>query len=154
MVVDRKVAVVCSCNIQETDNMEMSCHLEGPIVDSIYDMALIAWYKALEPPLPSYTTPAGIGGLNTEGTRPDGITNGNVPALAGTGATATTTPTGPGEDITRLTSREPLHNGATCTIHKSVSSNESRREPAPQAGNPIGIEGTARKYISTRPIMV
>jgi hypothetical protein len=29
--------------------------LEGPIVDSIYDMALISWNKKLEPPLPCLT---------------------------------------------------------------------------------------------------
>lgn len=65
MVVDRKIALVCSCNIQDTDNMEMLCHLEGPIVDSVYDMALISWHKALDPPLPSRETPAAAGGLHS-----------------------------------------------------------------------------------------
>ena len=65
MIVDRKMAVVCSCNIQDNDNFEMSCHLEGPIVDSIYDMALISWHKALKPPLPSHASPAALGGLHT-----------------------------------------------------------------------------------------
>lgn len=31
---------------------------EGPIVDSLYDMALIAWGIALDPPLPMIDTPA------------------------------------------------------------------------------------------------
>ena len=33
----------------------MMIQLEGPIVDSIYDMALISWHKNLEPPLPCLT---------------------------------------------------------------------------------------------------
>ena len=41
----------------ETDNLEMMCHFEGPIVDSFYDMALISWHKALEPPLPTLDRP-------------------------------------------------------------------------------------------------
>lgn len=52
MVVDRKMAILCSNNIQDRANMEMMSHLEGPIVDSIYDTALISWYKAMDPPLP------------------------------------------------------------------------------------------------------
>ena len=39
-------------------------HLEGPIVDSIYDTALITWGNALCPPLPSANTPAAQGGLH------------------------------------------------------------------------------------------
>jgi hypothetical protein len=35
----------------------MMCHLEGPIVDSFYDTALICWDKALAPPLPTLTLP-------------------------------------------------------------------------------------------------
>jgi hypothetical protein len=65
MVVDRKYAVLQSNNIQDNDNMEMMTHLEGPIVDSIYDMALISWNKKLEPPLPSYNSPAVQGGLGS-----------------------------------------------------------------------------------------
>lgn len=36
----------------------MMTHIEGPIVDSFYDMALCSWSKRLEPPLPSYDSPA------------------------------------------------------------------------------------------------
>ncbi|KAI9867737.1 MAG: hypothetical protein M1813_008537 [Trichoglossum hirsutum] len=57
-IIDRKVALLMSCNIQETDNMEMMCHFEGPIVDSFYDMTLISWYNALDPPLPTLERPA------------------------------------------------------------------------------------------------
>ncbi|KAK8229092.1 hypothetical protein HDK77DRAFT_282760 [Phyllosticta capitalensis] len=52
MVVDRKFAVVCSNNIQDNDNLEMMTHLEGPIVDSLYDAALLTWHDRLDPPLP------------------------------------------------------------------------------------------------------
>ena len=57
MVVDRKMAILCSNNIQDRPNMEMMCHLEGPIVDSIYDTALISWHKAMNPPLPRLSHP-------------------------------------------------------------------------------------------------
>ncbi|PQE03711.1 iq calmodulin-binding motif protein [Rutstroemia sp. NJR-2017a BBW] len=65
MVVDRKFAVLQSNNIQDNDNMEMMTHLEGPIVDSLYDMALISWHKKFEPPLPSHNSPAAQGGLSS-----------------------------------------------------------------------------------------
>ncbi|KAL2022871.1 hypothetical protein VTK56DRAFT_4402 [Thermocarpiscus australiensis] len=58
MVVDRKLAILQSNNIQDNDNLEMLVHLEGPIVDSLYDMALISWHKRMDPPLPSITSPA------------------------------------------------------------------------------------------------
>lgn len=35
----------------------MMTHVEGPIVDSFYDMSLCSWNKRLEPPLPSYNSP-------------------------------------------------------------------------------------------------
>jgi phosphatidylserine/phosphatidylglycerophosphate/cardiolipin synthase-like enzyme len=58
MVVDRKLAIIQSNNIQDNDNLEMMTHIEGPIVDSFYDLALISWDKQLEPPLPCATQPA------------------------------------------------------------------------------------------------
>ena len=69
MVVDRKYAVLQSNNIQDNDNMEMMTHLEGPIVDSLYDMALISWHKKLEPRLPSHNSPAVQGGLGSVGNK-------------------------------------------------------------------------------------
>lgn len=63
MVVDRKIAVLQSNNIQDNDNVEMMVHLEGPIVDSLYDMALISWRLKFMPPLPSHDAPAAQGGL-------------------------------------------------------------------------------------------
>ena len=43
----------------------MASHIEGPIVDSLYDMALISWSNKLEPPLPAINTPAAVGGIHT-----------------------------------------------------------------------------------------
>lgn len=57
MVVDRKVALVNSNNIQDRANMEMMVHLEGPIVNSFYDMALISWFRPMHPRLPLLDRP-------------------------------------------------------------------------------------------------
>lgn len=65
MVVDRKLAVIESNNTEDNTNMEMMTHLEGPIVDSIYDTALITWGNAFSPSLPSSSTSTNAGGLNT-----------------------------------------------------------------------------------------
>lgn len=35
----------------------MMTHLEGPIVDSLYDMALLTWHDELKPPLPLVGSP-------------------------------------------------------------------------------------------------
>jgi phosphatidylserine/phosphatidylglycerophosphate/cardiolipin synthase-like enzyme len=58
MIVDRRIGLIQSSNIQDNDNLEMMVHVEGPIVDSLYDTALISWGKALEPPLPMMDSPA------------------------------------------------------------------------------------------------
>lgn len=58
MVVDRRHAIVQSDNIQDNDNMEMCVQLEGPVVDSIYDTAMITWNDALEPPPRCLSSPA------------------------------------------------------------------------------------------------
>lgn len=58
MVVDRKIALLQSNNVQDNENLEMLIHLEGPIVDSLYDMALLSWHKAPDPPLPTLDSPA------------------------------------------------------------------------------------------------
>lgn len=57
MIVDRKFAIIQSNNIQDNDNLEMMTHLEGPVVDSFYDMALLSWSKHFDPPLPCLNTP-------------------------------------------------------------------------------------------------
>ncbi|KAL5117244.1 hypothetical protein ACEQ8H_004803 [Pleosporales sp. CAS-2024a] len=57
MVVDRKQAIVQSNNIQDNDNLEMMTHVEGEIVNSVYDTALLAWARELQPPLPCLNRP-------------------------------------------------------------------------------------------------
>ncbi|KAH8172527.1 PLD-like domain-containing protein [Sarocladium implicatum] len=46
-IVDRQAAMVMSNNIEDNQNLEMLTHLEGPIVASVYDSAIITWGKAL-----------------------------------------------------------------------------------------------------------
>lgn len=58
MVVDRRIALVQSDNIQDNDNLEFCAQIEGPLVDAVYDTALITWNDALEPPLPCIDSPA------------------------------------------------------------------------------------------------
>jgi len=58
MIVDRRIAILQSNNIQDNDNLEMMTQFEGPIVDSLYDMALITWHNPLQPPLPMLSSPA------------------------------------------------------------------------------------------------
>ncbi|GAA6034084.1 hypothetical protein JCM8097_000685 [Rhodosporidiobolus ruineniae] len=58
MVVDRKIALLNSNNIQDRPNLEMMVHLEGPVVDSIYDNILISWDEVLTPALPCLLTPS------------------------------------------------------------------------------------------------
>ena len=58
MIVDRRIGIVQSNNIQDNDNLEMIVQVEGPLVDSLYDMAVISWHKKLEPPLPCLHSPA------------------------------------------------------------------------------------------------
>ncbi|KAJ9363959.1 hypothetical protein DTO280E4_2181 [Paecilomyces variotii] len=58
VIIDRRVALLQSSNIQDNDNLEMMIRVEGPIVDSFYDMALISWHKTLNPPLPMFGFPA------------------------------------------------------------------------------------------------
>ncbi len=64
MIVDRRIALLQSSNIQDNDNLEMMVHVEGPIVDSFYDTALISWGKALDPPLPMMNSPAADAGVS------------------------------------------------------------------------------------------
>lgn len=66
MVVDRQIGIVESNNMEDNCNMEMMTHLEGPIVDSLYDCALITWNNAFVPPLPTHNSPARLGGFSTE----------------------------------------------------------------------------------------
>ncbi|PVF93099.1 IQ calmodulin-binding motif protein [Serendipita vermifera] len=62
MITDRKYGLIQSNNIQDNSNFEMACEIEGPIVDSLYDMFLISWNNKLVPPSPTANTPAAGGG--------------------------------------------------------------------------------------------
>ena len=64
MVIDRRIACVSSNNIQDRVNLEMNLHLEGPIVDAFYDMALLSWAEPMDPPLPLLVNPSLRAGLN------------------------------------------------------------------------------------------
>ncbi|GAA5893943.1 uncharacterized protein JCM6883_003679 [Sporobolomyces salmoneus] len=66
MVVDRKIAVLNSNNIQDRPNLEMMIHLEGHIVDSIYDNILISWNNSLSPSLPCLAAPSPYSSLAPE----------------------------------------------------------------------------------------
>jgi phosphatidylserine/phosphatidylglycerophosphate/cardiolipin synthase-like enzyme len=58
MVIDRRIALVQSDNIQDNDNLEFCTQLEGPIVDAIYDTAFITWFDQLDPAPPMINSPA------------------------------------------------------------------------------------------------
>ncbi|GMG02712.1 unnamed protein product [Aspergillus oryzae var. brunneus] len=58
MVVDRRIALLQSSNVQDNDNLEMMVRLEGPIVDAFYDTALISWGKHFDTPFPMLSSPA------------------------------------------------------------------------------------------------
>jgi hypothetical protein len=57
LVVDRRLACLNSNNVQDRPNVEMMVQLEGPVVDSIYDMALLTWSNVMSPPLPLLASP-------------------------------------------------------------------------------------------------
>ena len=57
MVIDRRIACISSNNIQDRVNLELNIHLEGPIVNSFYDMALLSWAEPMDPPLPLLVNP-------------------------------------------------------------------------------------------------
>ncbi|KAI9683660.1 MAG: hypothetical protein M1829_004965 [Trizodia sp. TS-e1964] len=62
MLADRKIAIVSSNNIQDNSNLEMMAEFQGPIIDSLYDMALITWHNAMNPPLPRNDDPVLVEG--------------------------------------------------------------------------------------------
>lgn len=49
------LALINSNNIQDRVNVEFMVHVEGPIVQGFYDMALVSWHLMLDPPLPLLT---------------------------------------------------------------------------------------------------
>ncbi|KAE8355286.1 hypothetical protein BDV28DRAFT_155509 [Aspergillus coremiiformis] len=58
MVIDRRIALLQSSNVQDNDNLEMMVRLEGPIVDAFYDTALISWGRHFNTPFPMLSSPA------------------------------------------------------------------------------------------------
>ena len=57
LIIDRKVALINSNNIQDRPNLEMMCHLEGPVVEAFYDIFLFSWHHKLTPVLPCLMQP-------------------------------------------------------------------------------------------------
>jgi phosphatidylserine/phosphatidylglycerophosphate/cardiolipin synthase-like enzyme len=51
LIVDRKLALLNSNNIQDRPNLEMMSHFEGDIVNSFYDTFLISWWLPFQPNL-------------------------------------------------------------------------------------------------------
>ena len=51
MIIDRRIALLNSNNIQDRPNLEMMSHFEGDIVNSLYDTYLISWWLPFEPNL-------------------------------------------------------------------------------------------------------
>jgi hypothetical protein len=58
MIVDRRIACLSSNNIQDRVNIDMNVHLEGPIVEAFYDMALLNWGEKMDPSLPLLLNPS------------------------------------------------------------------------------------------------
>lgn len=139
MVVDRRVAVVQSNNIQDNDNLEMMVQVEGPIVDSLYDMALLSWHKKLEPPLPMIDSPAAMcGDQSTAVEDPDRIPGGVAEGLE----TLALEETGDGTDhvngSTRSTTENP-HNSSPLNGdvtgsngHQNQNGNTEHETPLPE----------------------
>lgn len=63
-VVDNKMAAVMSNNMQDNDNMEMMVHLEGPIVESIRDTAIMTWLRELNNSIDLTAKPSSKNGDN------------------------------------------------------------------------------------------
>lgn len=124
MVVDRKVAILQSNNIQDNDNVEMMAHLEGPIVDSLYDMALISWRLKLSPPLPSHDAPAAQGGLGVSarvaGMGGQGAGNTHEPGAADTSAQVHTGDTSRADAVTGPSTTDSTTQPAGATTQQST----------------------------------
>ncbi|TFK48298.1 hypothetical protein OE88DRAFT_1684974, partial [Heliocybe sulcata] len=69
MVVDQKLVLLNSNNIQDRPNVEMMIHLEGPIVNAFIDTFVLSWSNAFKPIPPLITNP---GPIPTSGFKFDG----------------------------------------------------------------------------------
>ncbi|BEI91475.1 uncharacterized protein CcaverHIS019_0402950 [Cutaneotrichosporon cavernicola] len=57
VIVDRQVALLSSNNVQNRDDVGFMVQLEGPIVQSIYDTAILSWWMSFKDPLPLLARP-------------------------------------------------------------------------------------------------
>ncbi|CAI0654728.1 unnamed protein product [Colletotrichum noveboracense] len=145
MVVDRKIGVVQSNNIQDNDNLEMMVHVEGPIIDSLYDMALLTWHKKLDPPLPTRDTPAALGELGSFGLShesiftPEGTLKGHRVVLDPARIPQRAAAYGPGADQILTPSDANGSNGTTTTIPPTQ---------APQDGHSVSQTAPASEVVA------
>lgn len=124
MVVDRRIGIIQSDNIQDNDNMEMMVQVEGPIVDSLYDMAMLSWFKKLDPPLPCLHSPAAKAtGLTSFNANHANIFS-PIGSIKGHSAIV---------DPTKMPSRQPYGFEASETLTSANNVHKtSRKEPATQ----------------------
>ncbi|KAF4636045.1 hypothetical protein G7Y89_g2043 [Cudoniella acicularis] len=143
-----EVAVLQSNNIQDNDNVEMVTHLEGPIVDSLYDIALISWHKRLEPPLPSHNSPAVQGGLETE--RIYGVTNGlgNVDLDGPIDQSQTNIPCHGFEDE-NLGRRERIQENARAAATTGDIEHIAHQKPTVETGKTTGTNTASDSAVTT-----
>ncbi|KAF9876581.1 hypothetical protein CkaCkLH20_05989 [Colletotrichum karsti] len=142
MIVDRKIGIVQSNNIQDNDNMEMMVQVEGPIVDGLYDMALLTWHKKLDPPLPCLGTPAaeaksGSFGENHDSIfTPEGTMKGHRVVIDPAKIPQRTAAYGPGAD--RLS---PSQNTSANTETVSAATHSNGFPETPNGSN--GVNGSS-----------
>lgn len=155
MVIDRKIAVLQSNNIQDNDNVEMMVQLEGPIVDSLYDMALISWHLKFSPPLPSHDAPAAQGGLEgsagnagTDGHVASGNGNIHEPGAVDTSAPVHTDDTGRADAVTGPSTTDSIIHPAGMTTQQTttdaVGDSADGHSHAPSNANRVTSENIAR----------
>ncbi|CAF0982708.1 unnamed protein product [Adineta ricciae] len=60
MIVDRRIALLNSNNIQDRPNLEMMSHFEGDVVNSFYDTFLISWWVPFDPNIVCLNDPARV----------------------------------------------------------------------------------------------
>lgn len=125
-VVDRTIGLLQSNNIQDNDNLEMMVHMEGPIVDTLYDTLLISWDKQFHTALPMISSPAAHRAISTwtNSTTEEQMAN----------ATTSRSAQQEVEILTELTSSNPLYDADIVEEARRVNSqleagpNESRRD--------------------------
>ncbi|BEJ15410.1 hypothetical protein CspHIS471_0500150 [Cutaneotrichosporon sp. HIS471] len=56
-VIDRQIAVLTTAAVHDGSGLEMMAQYEGPVVQSLYDVALLAWWGPMVPDLPLLRSP-------------------------------------------------------------------------------------------------